>query len=194
MFLHRTMFLLPVRPSSPLDTRDCQPRCQHTLTQLSFISHHPPRLPPVKLCAQGIYARSHNAPSRSTAFPLGSSTPPPSHAHAAKAPSPLRATAHTRLALPHRRRALRRSPHARGQHTHGAYARDARQTGCNGRPDDKNALATSPGSSAVVSVWCGEGRTHAVTLSGVFGGTHPPDSGPLLHVCFCRTCVSPRER
>ena len=89
----------PVSPSLAV-TRDCQPRCQHTLTQLSFTSHHPPRLPPVKLCAHGIYARFHNAPSRSTAFPLGSSTPPSWHAHAAEAPSPLRAPAYTRLALP----------------------------------------------------------------------------------------------
>ena len=61
----------------------------------------------------------------------------------------------------------RRSPHARGQHAHSACARDTRRRDCNGRPDDMNALAASPGSSAVASVWCGKGRMHAVLFSGV---------------------------
>ena len=30
----------------------------------------------------------------------------------------------------------------------------------------------------------GRRRTHAVLFSGVFCGTHPPDSGPPLHVCM----------
>ena len=37
--------ILPVRPSLPLVTRDCQPRCQHTLTQTSS----PPTIRPVYL-------------------------------------------------------------------------------------------------------------------------------------------------
>ena len=176
--------LPPVSPSLAV-TRDCQPCCQHTLTQLSFTSHHPPRLPPVKLCAHGIYARFHNAPSRSTAFPLGSSTPPSWHAHAAEAPSLLRAPAYTRLALPpphlHSTPPQRR-PHARGQHTHSACARDARQGDCNGRSDDANALAASPGSPAVASVWCRE-RAHACSVVlGSFRAPRLPDvAGAPLH-------------
>ena len=166
----------------PLDTRDCQPRCQHTLTQLSFTSHHPPRLPPVKLCAQGIYARSHNVPSRSTAFPLGSSTPPP------RMLMPPRrrvrsAPRHTpALLFPTAAANQRRSPHARGRHTHSACARDARQRDCNGRSDDTNALAASPGSSAVASVWCRE-RAHACSV--VLGSFR----APRLPVSRARLCM-----
>ena len=58
--------LLPVRPSLPLVTRDCQPRCQHTLTQATFFNsrreRRPPRLPQAKFGTR--MALTSRAPAR----------------------------------------------------------------------------------------------------------------------------------